>query len=69
MGAGFAQKDTKELSSEKRNEARFPANKLDIHEISIRLEKVEEMVSVLSSMVSVLSSEAGHKPGDEKVPF
>ena len=46
LGTGFAQKDDKML----------------IHELIIRIEKLEKMVTVLSS-------EAGHKPGDEKLPF
>ena len=37
-------------------------DKMDLHELSIRVEKLEKMVTTLSS-------EAGHKPGDEKLPF
>ena len=40
----------------------FPNNKLDLHELEVRIDKLEKMVTVLSS-------EAGHKPGDEKLPF
>ena len=37
-------------------------DKMGLHELTIRVEKLEKMVTVLSS-------EAGHKPGDEKLPF
>jgi len=37
-------------------------DKMDQHELTLRVEKLEKMVAVLSS-------EAGHKPGDEEIPF
>tara|TARA_Y100000310_G_scaffold290048_1_gene316922 strand:+ start:1115 stop:1591 length:477 start_codon:yes stop_codon:yes gene_type:complete len=37
-------------------------DKMDQHELTLRVEKLEKMVAVLSS-------EAGHKPGDEELPF
>lgn len=37
-------------------------DKMGLHELSIRVEKLEKMVTMLSS-------EAGHKPGDEEIPF
>ena len=46
VGAGFAQKD----------------DKMGLHELTLRVEKLEKMVTTLSS-------EAGHKPGDEDIPF
>ena len=36
--------------------------KIALHELTLRFEKLEKMVTTLSS-------EAGHKPGDEKLPF
>tara|TARA_Y100000310_G_scaffold134391_1_gene133373 strand:- start:124 stop:576 length:453 start_codon:yes stop_codon:yes gene_type:complete len=35
---------------------------IDLHELTLRVEKLEKMVTTLSS-------EAGHKPGDEDIPF
>ena len=37
-------------------------DKIGLHELTLRVEKLEKMVTVLSS-------EAGHKPGDENIPF
>jgi len=37
-------------------------DKMDQHELTLRVEKLEKMFAVLSS-------EAGHKPGDEETPF
>ena len=37
-------------------------DKMGLHELTIRVEKLEKMVTTLSS-------EAGHKPGDEKLPL
>ena len=36
--------------------------KIALHELTLRFEKLEKMVTTLSS-------EAGHKPGDEEIPF
>ena len=36
--------------------------KMALHELTLRFEKLEKMVTTLSS-------EAGHKPGDEEIPF
>ena len=36
--------------------------KIALHELTLRFEKLEKMVTTLSS-------EAGHKPGDEDIPF
>ncbi len=55
VGAGFAQKDAKHVAEESNL-------KMMVHEFGMRLDKVEKMVTTLSS-------EAGHKPGDEKIPF
>ena len=38
------------------------ALKMVVHELTLRVDKLEKMVTTLSS-------EAGHKPGDEKLPF
>jgi len=37
-------------------------DKIGLHELTLRVDKLEKMVTTLSS-------EAGHKPGDEKLPF
>ena len=55
VGAGFAQKDAKH-EAEQKNDG------MALHELTLRVEKLEKMVTVLSS-------EAGHKPGDEDIPF
>ena len=63
VGVGFAQKDDKHKSVEKFEKQFDPKDdKMDQHELTLRVEKLEKMVAVLSS-------EAGHKPGDEELPF
>ena len=69
VGTGFAQKDVKHKSDEnfgKQFESKIEdggkSDKLDLHELTLRVEKLEKMVIILSS-------EAGHKPGDEEIPF
>tara|TARA_Y100000310_G_scaffold295320_1_gene326545 strand:+ start:1339 stop:1833 length:495 start_codon:yes stop_codon:yes gene_type:complete len=63
VGAGFIQKDVKHKSVENFEKQFEPKNdKMDLHELNVRVEKLEKMVTILSS-------EAGHKPGDEKLPF
>ena len=37
-------------------------DKMTLHELTLRVDKLEKMVTILSS-------EAGHKPGDEEIPF
>ena len=63
VGAGFAQKDEKHKSVEN-FEKQFESkdDKIGLHELTLRVEKLEKMVTILSG-------EAGHKPGDEKLPF
>ena len=39
-----------------------PAKDMALHELTLRVEKLEKMVALYSS-------EAGHKPGDEDIPF
>ena len=39
-----------------------PAKDMTLHELTLRVEKLEKMVALYSS-------EAGHKPGDEDIPF
>ena len=39
-----------------------PALDIVVHELTLRVEKLEKMVALFSS-------EAGHKPGDEDIPF
>ena len=39
-----------------------PAKDVALHELTLRVEKLEKMVALYSS-------EAGHKPGDEDIPF
>ena len=55
VGAGFAQKDVK-------HEAEQKNDNMALHELTLRVEKLEKMVALYSS-------EAGHKPGDEDIPF
>ena len=55
VGAGFAQKDVK-------HEAEQKNDSMVLHELTLRVEKLEKMVALYSS-------EAGHKPGDEDIPF
>ena len=63
IGAGFAQKDVKHKSIEKFEEQFEPRNiNIIVHELTLRVDKIEKMVTTLSS-------EAGHKPGDEKLPL
>ena len=46
-----------------------PAKDMALHELTLRLVELESCVSKLIRDVTTLSSEAGHKPGDEKLPF
>ena len=39
-----------------------PTIDIVVHELTLRVEKLEKMVALFSS-------EAGHKPGDEDIPF
>ena len=39
-----------------------PAKDMTLHELTLRVEKLEKIEETRSS-------EAGHKPGDEKLPF
>ena len=65
VGAGFAQKDAK-VEMDKVVSRSVTDLKGDIvmvvHELSLRVEKLEKIEETRSS-------EAGHKPGDEKLPF
>ena len=59
------QKDAKvEMEKYATGETKAVQPTLDIvvHELTLRVEKLEKMVALFSS-------EAGHKPGDEKLPF
>ena len=65
VGAGFAHKDAKvEMDSYAIGETKAvqPAKDMALHELTLRVEKLEKMVALYSS-------EAGHKPGDEDIPF
>ena len=55
VGAGFAQKDAKH-EAEQKNDG------MALHELTLRVEKLEKIEETRSS-------EAGHKPGDEKLLF
>ena len=65
VGAGFAQKDAK-AEMDKVISRSVTDLKGDIvmvvHELSLRVERLEKIEETRSS-------EAGHKPGDEKLPF
>tara|TARA_Y100000310_G_scaffold335432_1_gene417491 strand:- start:677 stop:1168 length:492 start_codon:yes stop_codon:yes gene_type:complete len=68
-GAGTApthksiEKFEKQFEPEKHEkQLNLETDKLGLHELTVRVEKLEKMVTILSS-------EAGHKPGDEKLPF
>ena len=65
VGAGFAQKDAKEeMDIRERKVGEYSEKEMGmvVHELTLRVEKLEKMVTTLSS-------EAGHKPGDEDIPF
>ena len=65
VGAGFAHKDAKvEMDSYAIGETKAvqPAKDMALHELTLRVETLEQKLMLLSS-------EAGHKPGDEKLPF
>ena len=65
VGAGFAQKDAKvEMDSYAIGETKAvqPAKDMAVHELTLRVEKLEKIEETRSS-------EAGHKPGDEDIPF
>ena len=65
VGAGFAHKDAKvKMDSYAIGETKAvqPAKDMALHELTLRVEKLEKMVALYSS-------EAGHKPGDENIPF
>ena len=53
MGAGFAQKD----------------DKMNLHELSLRVETLEKKVNILMTWYGEKTGDAGHKPGDEDLPF
>ena len=42
---------------------------IDKHELSIRVEKLEKMVVLLMKWYGDQTSDAGHKPDDDKIPF
>ena len=56
--------DKVEMDKYARGETKAAEPSLDlvVHELTLRVEKLEKMVALYSS-------EAGHKPGDEKLPF
>ena len=57
------QKDVKHKSVEKFEEQFEPRNiNIIVHELTSRVDKLEKMVTTLSGDV-------GHKPGDEDIPF
>ena len=65
VGAGFAHKDDKvEMDKYATGETKAvqPSIDLVVHELTLRVEKLEKMVALYSS-------EAGHKPGDENIPL
>jgi hypothetical protein len=65
VGAGFAHKDAKaEMDIRERKPGEYHLKELGmvVHELSLRVEKLEKIEETRSS-------EAGHKPGDEKLPF
>ena len=60
VGAGFAHKDDKAIS---RSVTELKGDiAMVVHELSLRVEKLEKIEETRSS-------EAGHKPGDEKLSF
>ena len=42
---------------------------VDNHELNIRVEKLEKIVSILWTDYGNRTSDAGHKPGDNDIPF
>ena len=43
--------------------------KLELHELSLRVEKLETITATLWEDYANRTSDAGHKPGDNKLPF
>ena len=71
VGAGFTQKDEKHKSVEK-FEKQFEEpkdDKMGLHELTVRVEKLETIVATLWTDYTNRTSDAGHKVGDEKLPF
>ena len=72
VGAGFAQKDAKvEMDSYAIGETKAvqPAKDMALHELTLRVEKLEKIVATLWTDYSNRTSDAGHKVGDEQLPF
>ena len=44
-------------------------DKLEKHELSVRVQRLETITATLWDDYSNRTSDAGHKPGDEKLPF
>ena len=65
----FTQKDKKRNNTVENFEKQFPVNKLDLHELTLRVEKLEKIVATLWTDYSNRTSDAGHKVGDEQLPF
>ena len=46
-----------------------PDNKLENHELSFRVERLEKIIAALWTDYSNRTGDAGHKVGDEDIPF
>lgn len=42
---------------------------MELHEVTLRLEKVEKLCEILWKDYGMRTSDAGHKQGDEQIPF
>ena len=56
--------------------SKVDGGRLELHEIALRLEKAEKLLESLGKLVAVLwtdygnrTGDAGHKPGDDDLPF
>ena len=56
--------------------SKVEGGRLELHEIALRLEKAEKLLESLGKLVAVLwtdygnrTGDAGHKPGDDDLPF
>ena len=56
--------------SVKKFEEQFaPEKSMDVHELSIRIEKLESITATLWKWYQGVTAEKGHQPGDESLPF
>ena len=49
--------------------SKVEGGRLELHEIALRLEKSEKLLAVLWTDYGDRTGDAGHKPGDDDLPF